>query len=177
MMHSKTSIHKMRPFRASVLFGAVASLALTSCAEFREPVAMSRSVPYFALYTTGVPATHLRRAGFFAEENGCVVFKPADYAPAMTPVFPEGQTQLVTDGVSTLGMYLKGSPLGLGTLYRIAGGEAPGNTGKLVLTDPVPANCPTTYFIVEGAVKAAGADVDAALFCLRTQLCRSYKLD
>ena len=177
MMHSKTSIQKMRPLRASVLFGAVASLALTSCAEFREPVAMSRSVPYFALYTSAVPATHVRRSGYFAEENGCMVFKPADYAPPMTPVFPDGQTQLVTDGVSTMGMYLKGEPLGLGTLYRIGGGEAPGKTGKLVLTDAVPANCPTTFFVVQNAVKAAGADVDASLFCLRTHLCRSYKLD
>ncbi|HEX2802359.1 MAG TPA: hypothetical protein VHN55_00015 [Sphingomicrobium sp.] len=117
-----------------------------------------------------------RHSGSFAEENGCIVFKSATSSANLTPVFPKGQTVLVSDGWQTLGMYLKGSPLTVKTPYAVAGAVARGPHDGIALAKAAPASCPDTYFVVQGVHKDLRAEADVWPLCMGTLLCTAIRL-
>jgi hypothetical protein len=171
-MRPITGNPKLHRTRAIMLCGAVASLALTSCAQQQQMAAL-RPPPYFALGSGAQLASNAHRIGYFAEEHGCVVFRPADSSPAMTPVFPKDETALVTDGANWLGFYVKGTPVAMGQMYRLRGD--PGSVDENVaLARPIPVGCPSSYFVVGSAQKALA---DVSLFCDAVIICRSYGID
>ena len=161
--------------RAIALGAALASFALTSCTAEQERLAQLRPAPYFALAASSGPDANARRSGTFAEANGCVVFRPADDSPMMTPVFPKGETALVTDGTDWLGFYVRGAPVAMGEVYRLYGAQ-PASDGGVALAAPVPAGCPSRYFVVHSVGKAL-ADANVSRFCAGVIICRSFGLD
>lgn len=173
-MRSKAGNSKIHRFRNLACCAAVISFALTSCAAQQTGLAQLGPVPYFALTSGAAPAANVQPSGSFAAENGCVIFKPVNNAPAMTPVFPKGQTALVTDGVEWLGLYLRGAPVVMGEIYRLSGAQAlqPDN---LALEAPTPAGCPSNYVVVR-TVGAPIMDADASRFCGGVTICTSFAL-
>jgi len=159
-----------------LLCTAVASLALTSCAAEQERVALLRAPPYFALNSGAQPDALARQSGYFDERNGCVVFQPADGSPMVTPVFPKGETQLVTDGIEWLGLYVKGTPVAMQKVYRLSGATTVRGGGDIALATPVPGGCPSSYFVV-GNVGNAIADGNASRFCAGVTICRAFGMD
>lgn len=173
-MRSETGNSKNDRLRNLACCAAVISLGLTSCAAQQPGLAQLGPAPYFALSSGAEPTASLRPAGSFAAENGCVIFKPANNGPAMTPVFPKGQTALVTDGVEWLGLYLKGAPVVMGEVYRLSGAQALA-PDSLALETPTPAGCPSNYFVVRSVGKPI-VDANVNRYCGGVSLCTSYAL-
>jgi hypothetical protein len=171
------SSKRTRFFSAPLLTTAAASLVLGSCAASQEQASTARVWPYFAI-DSGDRAIAMddERNGFFAESKGCVVFKPADGPRLMTPIFPKGGTSLVTDGTKTLGLYVRGEPVRLGTVYRIAGDEIAAESGDVALARTPAPGCPKSYVLVGDIGEARGPDADRVRFCARTIICRSFGL-
>lgn len=161
--------------RSAILFVAAASFALTSCAAEQGRLAQLRAPPYFALYTGDEPGVTARQTGHLSEENGCVVFRPADSSPAMTPVFRKGETALVTDGQDWLGLYVNDAPVAMQKVYRLSGAKVD-RAAPLGLTAPVPGDCPSTYFVVHSVAKSV-ADGNANRFCAGVTICRAFGVD
>lgn len=173
-MLSQTGNPKLHRIRALAFGSAIASLALSSCAADQTlSMASLGPAPYFALTSSGDVAANSRRSGSFAQENGCVVFKPAGSAPMMTPVFPKGETALVTDGTEWLGLFVHGSPVSMGgEVYRLSGTQT---SGGVALATPAPAGCPKSYFVVRNIGQAL-ADANANRYCAGVTICRSFSL-
>jgi hypothetical protein len=174
-MLSDASHQNIRSSRGLVVLGLGASLLLTSCTAEQARLASLRPAPYIAINAGSEPSAKISRSGSFAEENGCVIFRPADNSPAVTPVFPKGETALATDGSEWLGLFVKGSPVGLGQIYRLSGAPESRGGGVSLATSP-PSGCPSTYFVVRSVGKAV-ADASASRFCAGVTLCRSFSLE
>lgn len=137
-----------KPWHTSIaLCGALASLALTSCADGQKRLAQLRPPPYLALTVEGVGAgPSMRQTGSFAEQNGCVVFRSADGGTMVTPVFARGDAALVTDGSEWLGLYVHDLPVVMNKVYRLSGANLGG--GMPALVSPAPGGCPSSYVVV-----------------------------
>lgn len=127
--------------------------------------------PYLALNTGAEPSAMVRQSGYISQENGCVVFTPAESAHVYTPVFPAGATALATDGTEWLGLYVNDTPVALNKVYRLSG--APG--ARVSLAVPVPANCPQETFVVR-TLGTAIADGNVYRHCAGVMICRSFGL-
>jgi hypothetical protein len=138
-------------------------------------MATLRPPPYLALNTGGEPAGVAHSTGYLSEENGCIVFRPAESARVMTPVFPAGATALATDGSEWLGLYIKDDPVALGKVYRLVGDDA-SNGGTVTLASPTPVNCPHSYFVVR-ALATAVADGNVYRHCAGVIICRSFGMN
>jgi hypothetical protein len=173
-MRTQTGNPKRRKMNL-VLCTAIGSLALTSCAADQNRMALLRSPPYFALNAGGEPGAVARQSGYFAERDGCVVFQPADGSPVFTPVFPKGETALVTDGFDWLGLYVKGTPVAMEKVYRLSGATALRGAG-VALASPAPGDCPSNYFVVDTIANSI-ADGTASRFCAGVTICRAFGMD
>lgn len=173
----------MRPFtgtskvrrKAAILCGSIAALSLTSCAIDQGRMAALGPPPYLALNTSGEPSGTVRQTGFFSAENGCIVFRPAEGARVLTPVFPAGETALATDGMEWLGLYVNDSPVPLGKVYRVTGADET-TRASVTLTKPAPSNCPQSYFVVR-TVGTAVADGNVYRHCAGVIICRSFGMN
>lgn len=174
-MRSLTGNFTLHSIRSLLLCGAVACFTLSSCAAVRDQsLATLGPPPYFAINAKGLPIpANTSSTGRFAEENGCVVFRPADYAPAMTPVFPKGETAIVSDGSEWLGFYVRGAPVAMGKFYQLLGARSESSDG-LALVAPAPTGCPARYIVVGNV---GNAMVDAATGCAGVTVCRAYRVN
>lgn len=176
-MRSNTDKSNKKRNRASSLSIIAASFTLVACAvDQNQSLTMVRPLPYLAVSALDeMKAANARRSGSFGEENGCVVFRPADNAPAVTPVFARGETALATDGVKWLGLFVNGDAVSLDEVYHVRGAEL-ASGGAIALATPAPAGCPSTYFVVRHVSKAL-ADANASRFCAGVIICRSFGLN
>ena len=173
MMHSDNRNRRHKMLRAPIA-AALAGLMVSSCAtQQSDRLALLGAPPYFALNAGAQPEAVARQSGYFAERDGCVVFQPADGSPMLTPVFPKGETQLVTDGIEWLGLYVKGSPVAMQKVYRLSGAR---DSANLSLASPIPGGCPSGNFVV-GSVGSAVADGNAYRFCAGVTICRAFGMD
>ncbi|HEY8592605.1 MAG TPA: hypothetical protein VIL42_07040 [Sphingomicrobium sp.] len=129
--------------------------------------------PYLALQEGSGSGAVTQRAGYFSEEQGCVVFRTEADSEPMTPVFAAGSTQLATDGQRWLGMMVNDQPVGMLKLYRVG---ATKSAGAPALTRPAPASCPTSYVVVR-SVGSEMADASVRRFCAGVTLCTSFRLN
>lgn len=173
-MRSQTGNLKSRHIRSALLCAAAASFMLASCAAVPDRTAMLASPPYFAVSENLAAATATRHlSGSFGEQNGCVVFRPADDTAVMTPVFPEGETALVTDGRQWVGLYVKGSPVGMGKVYSVRGAD-PDRVAGGALAAAVRSGCPTSYV----AVQSVGDELaGVAAPCRDVTICRWFVIE
>lgn len=173
-MRSLTGNLKSRHFRSALLCGAAASFMLASCAAVPDRAAMLSAPPYFAVNESqAAMASTGHMNGSFGEQNGCVVFRTADDGTVVTPVFPKDETQLVTDGAEWLGLYVRGSPVGMGKVYSVRGADA-GRAPAVALAAPLPSGCPTSTFVVQSVGdELAGA----ATPCRDVTICRWFVVD
>ena len=170
-MRPVTGTSKMRRLSA-ILTGSVAVLSLSACAMDQARMATLRPPPYLALNTAGEPGALAHATGYFSEEAGCIVFRPAESARVYTPVVPAGVTALATDGADWLGLYVNDSPLALGKVYRLSGADA-STGGSIRLTAATPANCPHDYFVVN-SLGSVIADGNVYRHCAGVIICRSF---
>ncbi|MES2119526.1 MAG: hypothetical protein V4513_02995 [Pseudomonadota bacterium] len=168
-MRPLTGTSKLRR-TAAILCGSIASLSLSACAVDQGRMAATLgSPPYLALNTGAEPSSLVRQSGYFSQQNGCLVFTPADSERAYTPVFPAGATALATDGIEWLGLYVSDSPVALNKIYRVSGAS----NAPVALAAPVPANCPQETFVVR-TLGTAIADGNVYRHCAGVMICRSF---
>lgn len=173
-MRSQAGTSKTRKV-AAMLCGSITALALTACTTQQRTAMLLPPTPYLALYTSAGPVATVHESGYFAQENGCVVFRTSEGPLAVTPVFSAGAADLVTDGSSWLGMYVKDAPVVFGKPYRLAGAVAPQN-GFMTLRSPAPGGCPRSYFVVQNVGRAL-SEQDAIRLCADAILCSAYRFD
>lgn len=89
--------------------------------------------------------------GSFVESNGCVVFRPLT-GTLFTPIFPRG-TRLVSNANGNVELLVEASLVSFGRAYVVGGGEVPLTGSGIALAAPVPANCPTVYYLVGTVVE------------------------
>jgi len=171
-MRPLTGTSKIRRLSA-ILTGSIAVLSLSACAMDQARMATLGPPPYLALNTGEAPGALSHQSGYFSQENGCVVFRPAESARTLTPVFPAGATALATDGTEWLGLYVNDSPIALGKVYRLNGAD---NSGAVALSAPIPANCPHDYFVVN-SLGTAIADGNVYRHCAGVIICRSFGMN
>lgn len=174
-MRPLTGTSKLRR-TAAILCGSIASLSLSACAVDQGRMAASLGpAPYLALNTGSEPAASARQTGYFSQEHGCIVFRPAETMRAMTPVFPAGATALATDGTEWLGLYVNDSPVAMNKVYRLSGANVANGSG-IALAMPVPANCPQETFVVR-TLGTTIADGNVYRHCAGVIICRAMGLD
>lgn len=173
-MRPLTGTSKLRR-AATILCGSIAALSLSSCAVEQSRLSALGSPPYLALNTGSEPAALARETGYFSQERGCIVFRPAESMRAMTPVFPAGATALATDGTEWLGLYVNDSPVALKKVYRLSGSNLTNSRG-IALAAPVPANCPQETFVVR-TLGTTIADGNVYRHCAGVIICRAMGLD
>ena len=173
-MRPVTGTSKMRRLSA-ILSGSIAVLSLTACAADQTRMGMLSPPPYLALNSGAMPRAVAEKSGYFSEEHGCLVFRPAQSSQAMVPVFRAGTTALATDGSTWLGLFVHDEPVAMGKAYRVTGADAAA-AAPLSLTTAAPAGCPSQYFVVS-SVGQTLADADAQRFCSGVILCTSYDVD
>lgn len=173
-MRPITGTSKMRRLSA-ILTGSIAVLSLTACATDQARMATLRAPPYLALNTGGEPSARMHQTGYLSEENGCIVFRPAESARVLTPVFPAGATALATDGTDWLGLYVNDAPVLLGKVYQVNGAETLNAASNVALAMPTPAGCPHDYLVVQ-SLGTAIADGNLYRHCAGVIICRSFSL-
>lgn len=173
-MRPVTGTSKMRRLSA-ILTGSIAVLSLTACATDQARMATLRAPPYLALNMGSEPSAMMHETGYLSEENGCIVFRPAESARVLTPVFPASGTALATDGTQWLGLYVNDSPVVLDKAYQFNGAEAANGANRVALATPIPASCPQDYLVVH-SLGTAIADGNLYRHCAGVTICRSFSL-